>query len=259
MQEGFMKPLWGETSHFKSSDFNCGRFCLCLRLEKEEPVRQWWWHLAMISWALSTKPIHCSISAGCPRSRCWCWPVPRSVGKALASPELFSSNWSLTTFWQGTCISIGKCLGAAGQESLKTIALVYWSRNSHIFSPIITFALLQVCMTPVSKALALDRALSSLNFLIIALLSPFPWLSWGSDPCDLYLTALLQRPVRASCGSWPRLLVLGAASCRQHCSYWGAGTDSLCCVHLLPSSGLIETNFGPEKAEAETVRSGVII
>jgi len=40
VQERFTKPLWGETSHFKSSDFNCRRFHLCLRLEKEEPMGQ---------------------------------------------------------------------------------------------------------------------------------------------------------------------------------------------------------------------------
>lgn len=50
-------------------------------------------------------------------------------------------------------------------------------------------------------------------------------------------------------------LVLGAASC----SFCWAGTRSLCCVQLLPSPGLTETHFGPEKAEAEPVRSGVII
>lgn len=62
---------------------------------------------------LSTKPTHCSISAGCPRSHCLRCPVPRSVGNALASPELFSSNWNLTTITQGIYISPGKHLGAA--------------------------------------------------------------------------------------------------------------------------------------------------
>ena len=81
----------------------------------------------ILQWPCLQTPIHCSISAGCPRSYCWCWPV---LGLWVRHWPAQSSTL-LITFLQGICISTGKHVGAAGQESLKTWALDYWSRNSY--------------------------------------------------------------------------------------------------------------------------------
>lgn len=69
----------------------------------------------------------------------------------------------------------------------------------------------------------------------ISFWSPFPV---GSDPCDLY--------PGPGC-SFPQVLLSRDLLC------------SVCCVQLLPSPGVTDTHFGPEKAEAEPVRSGVTI
>lgn len=179
-----------------------------------------------------------SYLCGCRRS---------SLGKALASPGYFSSSWSFATFWQGVCLFAGKHIGAAGQESLKPIALDYWSRNSHFllhnyicFAPGLHNSLFK------SFGARQGSVLSKLSNHC-SILSPFPYFPGGTRP----LCSAPAGSTRAPCGS-----CRGPGAGRiqqQHCG------GCRCCGQLLPSSGLSRARFWSTRTGAEAANALEVI